>query len=106
MEFSKLSRVAYFRHNPGLWSERSRWLFHDASADWGRPKGNRVTSLCHSNEVLPPVLAEEKPFFTLEQVCQVQAADRHVDLEFHRLPFLLSFLAFKLNFAQCWIVAR
>jgi len=49
-----------------------------------------VTSLCHSNEVLPPVLAEEKPFFTLEQVCQVQAADRHIDLEFHRLPFLLS----------------
>jgi hypothetical protein len=50
-----------------------------------------VTSLCHSNVVLPPVLAQEQPFFTLEQACQVLATYRYIDLEFHRLPFLLSF---------------
>jgi hypothetical protein len=38
-------------------------------------------------------LAEEKPFFTLEQACQVQAAYRHVDLEFHIL-FSFLFLSF------------
>jgi len=37
-----------------------------------------------------PVLAEEKPFLTLEQACQVQATDRHVDLKFIcDFPFLL-----------------
>jgi hypothetical protein len=49
------------RDDPRLWSKRSRWLFYDASANWRRPKGDRVTSLCHSNEVLPPILAEENP---------------------------------------------
>jgi hypothetical protein len=90
-EFGKLCRVAYLRDDPRLRSKRSRRLFYDASANWRRPKGDRVTSLCHSNEVLPPILAEEKPFFTLEQACQVQAAYRHVDLEFHRLLFSFLF---------------
>jgi hypothetical protein len=29
-----------------------------------------VTSLCHSNEVLPPVLAKEKPFFTCSRLAK------------------------------------
>jgi hypothetical protein len=65
-----------------------------------------VTSLCYSNEVLAPVLTQEKPFFTLEQACQVQAADRHINLEFHCLPFLLSFLALKSNLAHRLMIAR
>ena len=105
-EFGKLGRVAYLRDDPWLWSKRSRWLFYDASADWRRPKGDRVTSLCHSNEVLPSVLAEEKPFFTLEQTCQVQTAYWHVDLEFHRLFFFPFVLAVTGNFAHRSIIAR
>src|SRR5947207_2396265 len=88
VEIGELGRVAYLRDHPRFRPKSSGRLFLDASADWRRPEGDRVTSLCHSNEVLPPVLAEEKPFFTLEQACQVQAAYRHIDLEFHLLCFL------------------
>jgi hypothetical protein len=62
-----------------------------------------VTRLRHSNEVLPSILAKEKSFFTLEQACQVQAAYRHIDLEFH-LPCFLSGLTSTL--AHCLMIAR
>ena len=32
--------------------------------------------------------AGDHPFFTLEQTRQIQATDRHIDLEFHFLFFL------------------
>jgi len=91
MEFGELGRVAYLGDDPRLRPKISRWLFLDDPADGHRPKGDRVTRLCHSDVVLAPVLAEEKPFFTLEQACQVQTADRHIDLEFHFaiFPFFL-----------------
>jgi hypothetical protein len=103
MEFGKLGRVAYLRDDPRFRAKSSRGLFYDAPADWCRPKGDRVTRLRHSNEVLPPVLAEEKPFFALEQACQVQAAYRHIDLQFHLLCFL-SGLTF--TFAHRLMIAR
>jgi len=54
-----------------------------------------MTCLCYGNVVLAPVLTQEQSFFTLEQACQVQPTDRHIDLEFHFaiFPFL-----FKVDF--------
>jgi hypothetical protein len=42
-----------------------------------------VTSLCHSDVVLASVLAEEQALFAVQQACQVQTADRHINIEFH-----------------------
>src|SRR5262249_41625985 len=66
-KFSKVGRVADFRDDPRLRSERCCWLLRDRPAYRGWPKGDGVTRFCHGNVVLAPVLAEEEPFFTLEQ---------------------------------------
>jgi hypothetical protein len=97
-EFRKLCRVAYLGDEPGLRRDTGCRLFLDDPANRSWPVGDRVTSLCHSNVVLPPVLAEEQSFFTLEQACQVQAADRHVYLEFHRLLFFPFFFSVEVKF--------
>src|SRR5436309_16143369 len=91
-EFSELGRVADLGDEPGFRAKTGRRLLLDAAANWRRPKGDRVTSLCYSDVVLSSVLAEEKPLLTVKKACQVQAAYRHVDIEFHLLCFL-SFLA-------------
>src|SRR5437870_13466720 len=83
---------ADLRDEPGLRAKTGRRLLLDAAANWRRPKGDRVTSLCYSYVVLSSVLTEEKPLLTMKKACQVQAAYRHVDIEFHLLCFL-SFLA-------------
>jgi hypothetical protein len=66
----------------------------DGLADWRRPEGDRMTSLCDGDVVLSSVLAEEQPLFTIEQACQVKAAYRYVYLEFHSLcpPLFFVFL--------------
>jgi len=87
-EISELGGVADLGDEPGLRPKINRGLLLDDSADWRRAKRYGVTSLCHGDVILSSVLAEEKPFFTLEQTRQVQAADRHVNLEFHLLFFL------------------
>ena len=87
-EFGELGRVAYLRNDPRIRSKIGRWLFLDASADWRRPKGDRMTSLCHRDVVLAPVLAHEKTFFPVEKACQVQTAYRYVDFEFYLQCFL------------------
>jgi len=91
-EFSELGGVTDLRDEPGLRAKTGRRLLLDAAANWRRPKGDRVTGLCYRDVVLSPVLAEEKSLLTMKKACQVQAAYRHVDVEFHLLCFL-SFLA-------------
>src|SRR5205814_2808171 len=78
-EFSQLCRVADLRDEPGLWPERTYWLFLDDLADWCRPEGDRVTSLGNGDVVLSSVLTEEQSVFAVEQVCQVEPAYGHID---------------------------
>jgi hypothetical protein len=76
----ELGRVADLGYVPRFRADAERGLLLNDSADGCWPKGNRVTALCDGNVVLSSVLAEEEPFFTLQQGCEVQAAYRHVDL--------------------------
>jgi len=39
----------------------------DASANWRRPEGDRVTAFATVMKVLPPILAEEKTLLHTEQ---------------------------------------
>jgi hypothetical protein len=66
-EISELGGVADLGDEPGLRPKINRGLLLDDSADWHRAKHYGVTSLCHGDVILSSVLAEEKPFFTLEQ---------------------------------------
>jgi len=66
-EISELGGVADLGDEPGLRPKINRGLLLDDSADWRRAKRYGVTSLCHGDVILSSVLAEEKPFFTLEQ---------------------------------------
>jgi len=90
MEFGELGRVANLRDDPGVRPEIACGLLLDDPADRRRPKSDGVTRLCDGDVVLSPVLAEEQSLFTFEQICQIQAAYRHIDFEFH-LFYYLSF---------------
>ena len=81
MEFGELGRVANLRDDPRVRSEIACGLLLDDPADRRRPKSDGVTRLCDSDVVLSPVLAEEQSLFTFEQICQIQAAYRHIDFE-------------------------
>ena len=73
----------------------------DDSADWRRAKRYGVTRLCHGDVILSSVLAEEKPFFTLEQTRQVQPLTGTLIWSFICFfSFLLNF-----NFDACLLIA-
>ena len=70
-KISELGRIADLGDVPGFGTDAQRGLLLDYSSDRRWPKGNRVTALGHRDVVLSSVLAEEEPFFTLQQGCEV-----------------------------------
>ena len=55
MELSELGGVADLRDEPRLWSNNRCHLLLDGFANWRRPEGDRVTSLCDRDVVLSSV---------------------------------------------------